>query len=33
MKGVIAVLLLAGMPAAAAEIELNDQQKLGWRLF
>ena len=35
MKGWIAVLLVAGMPqfALAAEVELNDQQKLGWRLF
>ena len=35
MKGVIAVLLVAGMPAfaSAAEVELNEQQKLGWRLY
>jgi mono/diheme cytochrome c family protein len=35
MKGVIAVLLVAGTPALApaAEVELNEQQKLGWRLF
>ena len=35
MKGWIAVWLVAGMPqfALAAEVELNDQQKLGWRLF
>src|SRR5262245_3782105 len=35
MKGVIAVVLVAGMPvlAAAAEVELSEQQKLGWRLF
>jgi len=35
MKGWIAVLLVAGMPqfAAAAEVELNEQQKLGWRFF
>jgi mono/diheme cytochrome c family protein len=35
MKGVMAVLLVAGMPAfaSAAEVELNDQQKVGWRLF
>ena len=31
----VAVLLVAGLPqlAAAAEVELNDQQKLGWRLY
>src|SRR5689334_1184406 len=35
MKGIIAVVLVAGMPAlaAAAEVELSEQQKLGWRLF
>jgi mono/diheme cytochrome c family protein len=35
MNGVVAVLLVAGMPAVAlaADVELNDQQKLGWRLF
>jgi len=35
MKGIIAVLLLAGVPAfaAAAETDLNEQQKLGWRLY
>jgi mono/diheme cytochrome c family protein len=35
MKGWIAILLVAGIPqlALAAEVELNDQQKLGWRLF
>jgi len=35
MKGVIAVLLVAGMPvfASAAEVELNEQQKLGQRLY
>jgi mono/diheme cytochrome c family protein len=33
--GWVAVVLLAGLPqlAAAAETELNDQQKLGWRLY
>jgi mono/diheme cytochrome c family protein len=31
----VAVLLVAAMPqlAAAAEVELNDQQKVGWRLY
>jgi len=35
MKGFIAVLLVAGMPqfTVAAEVELNEQQKLGWRLY
>ncbi len=35
MKRWVAALLIAGMPqlAAAAEVELNDQQKLGWRLY
>ena len=33
MKGFVAVLLVAATPAFAAEVELNDQQKLGWRLF
>jgi mono/diheme cytochrome c family protein len=35
MKGWIAILLVSGMPqlALAAEVQLNDQQKLGWRLF
>jgi mono/diheme cytochrome c family protein len=35
MTGWIAVLLVSGIPALAlaAEVELNDQQKLGWRLF
>jgi mono/diheme cytochrome c family protein len=33
--GWFAVVLIAGMPqlASAAEVELNDQQKLGWRFF
>jgi mono/diheme cytochrome c family protein len=33
MKGFVAVLLVAATPALAAEVELTDQQKLGWRLF
>jgi mono/diheme cytochrome c family protein len=35
MKGWIAALLISGIPqlAFAVEVELNDQQKLGWRLF
>ncbi len=35
MKRWVAVILIAGLPqlAAAAEVELNDQQKLGWRLY
>src|SRR5262249_10948019 len=35
MKVWVAVVLVAAMPqlAAAAEVELNDQQKLGWRLY
>jgi len=35
MKGVIAVLLVAGMPvfASAAEAELTEQHKLGQRLY
>lgn len=37
MKGFgwVAVVLLAGMPqlGLAAEVELNEQQKLGWRLY
>lgn len=33
--GWIAVMVLAGMPqfGSAAEVELNEQQKLGWRFF
>lgn len=37
MKGFgwVAVIVLAGIPqfAPAAEVELNEQQKLGWRLY
>jgi mono/diheme cytochrome c family protein len=35
MKGCVAVILVAGFPlfASAAEVELNAQQKLGWRLY
>ena len=33
MRGFVALLLMAATPAFAAEVGLNDQQKLGWRLF
>ena len=33
--GFIAAMLVAGLPqlASAAEVELNEQQRLGWRLY